>query len=244
VVPNTRVKFRYALLGGLVAGLLWVTMSWGYIKFQFGLAQYALFFSTFALFPLFLLWIYTSWLILLFGAVVAYAYQNEKTFAMERLAGEAPFAYREAVAVRTMIEICRRFTAGSAPLTVQEAAEAWNVPTRLLMELLDCLTLARLTTACADPVGWQPARAPENIRVRDVVMAMREQGQDPSLFRRDKSFLPLFTKLEAADAALLDANMLSFAEGIGHVGGGVSNPESALPGPGPVETSDPPEVNS
>jgi membrane protein len=244
VVPNTRVKFRYALLGGLVAGLLWVTMSWGYIKFQFGLAQYALFFSTFALFPLFLLWIYTSWLILLFGAVVAYAYQNEKTFAMERLAGEAPFAYREAVAVRTMIEICRRFTAGSAPLTVQEAAESWNVPTRLLMETLDCLTSARLTTACADPAGWQPARAPECIKVRDVVTAMREQGKDPSLFRRDKSFLPLFALLERADQDLLDATMLSLSGTIPPLHGGAAAIISGVPEPAPGETTETAEVNS
>ena len=252
VVPNTRVRFRYALLGGLVAGLLWAVMSWGYIKFQFGLARYALFFSTFALFPLFLMWIYTSWLILLFGAVVAYAYQNEKTFAMERLAGEAPFAYREAVAVRTMIEICRRFTAGGPPLTVQEAAEAWNVPTRLLLETLDRLTSARLTTACAEPSGWQPARAPEHILVRDVVGAMREQGQDPSLFRRDKAFLPLFARLDSADPALLDASMLALS-GLPTAGGAA--PSSMEP-PRPVggapsaaagasqDRPDPAEVNS
>ncbi len=244
VVPNTRVKFRYALLGGLVAGLLWALMSWGYIKFQFGLARYALFFSTFALFPLFLMWIYTSWLILLFGAVVAYAYQNENTFAMERLAGEAPFAYREAVAVRAMIEICRRFTAGSTPLTVQEAAESWNVPTRLLSETLDRLTSARLTTACADPPGWQPARAPEFIRVRDVLAAMREQGQDPSLFRRDKAFLPLFARLDKADPALLDADLMSLS-------GGDVLPDSSVVTTGPdvpelpqAETSEAAEVNS
>ena len=244
LVPNTRVRFRYALLGGLVAGLLWVFVSWGYIKFQFGLARYALFFSTFALFPLFLMWIYTSWLILLFGAVVAYAYQNEKTFAMERLAGEAPFAYREAVAVRTMIEICRRFSAGGPPMTIQEAAEAWNVPTRLLLETLDRLTSARLTTACADPMGWQPARAPENIRVRDVVAAMREQGQDPSLFRRDKAFLPLFAKLDTADPALLDASMLSLSEPVSPPESDPSPRDYEAPEPVPVETSKESEVNS
>ncbi len=244
IVPNTRVKFRYALVGGLVAGTLWAGMSWGYIKFQFGLARYALFFSTFALFPLFLMWIYTSWLILLFGAVVAYAYQNEKTFAIERLSGEAPYAYREAVAVRTMLEICRRFTAGGPPMKVQEAAEGWNVPTRLLLETLDRLTSARLTTACAEPAGWQPARAPEQIRVRDVVAAMREQGQDPSLFRRDKAFLPLFAKLDAADTGLLDASMMTLSERVSALQAGTSATASAVPDTPPVETSEAREVNS
>ena len=129
-------------------------------------------------------------------------------------------------------------------MTVQEAAEAWNVPTRLLLETLDRLTSARLTTACADPVGWQPARAPELIRVRDVVAAMREQGQDPSLFRRDKAFLPLFAKLDRADPALLDADIMSLS-------GGMVAPDRSVPASDPVapeplsaETSDTAEVNS
>lgn len=209
LVPNTRVRLRYALLGGVMAGALWALMSWGYIKFQFGLARYALFFSTFALFPLFLMWIYTSWLILLFGAVVVYAYQNEKTFALERLAGRAPHAYREAVALRAMLEICRRFRAGDPPPNVQEMAEAWNVPSRLLAETLDLLTAARLTSACSDPPGWQPARDPARLRVRDVVAALREQGEDPSLFRRDPAHAALFSRLADGDRELLDS---TFAE--------------------------------
>jgi DNA-binding IscR family transcriptional regulator len=148
------------------------------------------------------------------------------------------------VAVRAMIEICRRFTAGSPPMTVQEAAEAWNVPTRLLLETLDRLTSARLTTACADPAGWQPARAPEHIRVRDVVAAMREQGQDPSLFRRDKSFLPLFAKLDTADAALLDADMMSLSRNIVLSDGAASAPDPATAEPPPSGASDTSEVNS
>ncbi len=212
LVPNTRVRLRYALLGGLTAGVLWALMSWGYIKFQFGLARYALFFSTFALFPLFLMWIYTSWLILLFGAVVVYAYQNEKTFALERLAGRAPFAYREAVALRAMIEICRRFLSGEPPPNVQEMAEAWNVPSRLLLETLDLLTAARLAVACSEPPGWQPARDPARLRVRDVVAALREQGEDPSLFRRDEAFAPLFRRLDTGESALLDSTLAGLAE--------------------------------
>jgi len=243
-VPNTKVRFRYAVLGGIIAGLLWVITSWGYVKFQFGLARYALFFSTFALFPLFLMWIYTSWLILLLGSVVAYAYQNEKTFAMERLAGEAPFAYREAVAVRAMIEICRRFTSGGPPMTVQEAAEAWNVPTRLLQDILDQLTFARLTTACAEPAGWQPARGPDCILVRDVVAAIREQGEDPSLFRRDKAFVPLFRRLDKAEPEVLDMSMTALLADTGPREMPEPGNSPGAPGPSPVEISGAGGVNS
>ena len=122
---------------------------WSYVKFQTGLVRYTWFFSTFALFPLLLMYIYFSWLILLFGALVSYAYQNEKTFAMERLADHATFAYREALAVRIMVELARRFRHGQYPLTVKEAAENWNVPSRLVSETLESMIQAKLVTACA-----------------------------------------------------------------------------------------------
>ncbi len=212
-VPNTRVYFRYALLGGIVGAGLYMLNSWAYVKFQVGLARYTLFFSTFALFPLLLMYIYFSWLIVLFGALVSFAYQNEKTFAMERLADHATFAYREALAVRIMVELARRFKTGAFPLTVKDAAEDWNVPTRLLSETLDSLVSAKLVTACATaPVCYQPARAPNTIKVLDVINAMRESGQDPSLFRKDKQYRDLYVGIDGARPDVMHADINSLAE--------------------------------
>ncbi len=211
-VPNTKVKFRFAIMGGIVAGVLWALSSWGYVKFQIGLARYALFFSGFALFPLLLMWIYVSWLILLFGALLTFAYQNEKTFAMERLAEGASYAYREALAVRTMVELARRFKSGLPGLTLTEAAEAWNVPTRLLHETLDCLAGANLVAVCAtEPVRYQPARAPETTKLLDVVHAVRESGRDPSLLREDKDYRPVYSGMESGDQDCLTATIASLA---------------------------------
>ncbi|MBI3117599.1 MAG: YihY/virulence factor BrkB family protein, partial [Candidatus Hydrogenedentes bacterium] len=162
LVPNTRVEVKYALLGGIVAGVLWIILSQAYIKFQIGLVRYEIFFSTFALFPLLLMYVYSSWVILLFGALVTFAYQNEKTFAVERLADRASYAYREAIAVRAMIEMTRRFRRGLPGLTITEAAEAWNVPTRLLNETMEILIQGKMAVPIAgEPVAYQPARSPE-----------------------------------------------------------------------------------
>jgi len=212
-VPNTRVEFRYALLGGLVAGALWVLCSWGYIRFQFGLARYALFFSTFALFPLLLMWIYLSWLILLFGALLTYAYQNEKTFAIERLAAGASHAYREALAVRAIIEMAGRFRRGAPALSVVEAAESWNVPSRLLSDTLDCLVRKNLVAECAtEPVSYQPARAPETIRIIDVLRAVKEAGRDPSQLRQDEKYKSLYQGLDLGDPACFSATAAELAD--------------------------------
>lgn len=212
-VPNTKVYFRYALLGGIVGGTLYMVNSWAYVKFQIGLANYTSFFSTFALFPLLLMYIYISWLILLFGSLVSFAYQNEKTFAMEQLAEDAPHAYREALAVRIMLEIAHRYNKALPALYVKEAAERWNVPTRLMSETLDALMRAKLVVACATtPVTYQPSRSTRSITVLEVVNAIRETGQDPSLLRKDKAFFPLYRGLDTADPQVMRADIYSMSK--------------------------------
>lgn len=213
LVPNTRVQFKNALLGGFVASILWTGLSYSYVTFQIGLARYALFFSTFALFPLLLMWMYLSWLVFLFGALVSFAYQNEKTFAMERLAEKATFAYRESLALRLFLEMTGRFKHGGPALCVADIAEAWNVPTRLLNETLDELGDANLVTACAtEPITYQPARSPNAIRVADVLNALRKHGEDPSLFREDPAFRELYTAMDEGRAELLQANIDALAD--------------------------------
>ncbi len=212
-VPNTRVRLRYAVLGGFVGALLLTLSSSAFVKFQFGLSRYDLFFSSFALFPLLVMWIFVSWLILLFGALVTFAYQNEKTFAMERWAEGASYAYREALGLRAVVDMARRFKEGQDPLGVEEAAAAWNVPTRLLHETMTCLVNAKLAMPCAtEPVTYQPGRSPDATRIRDVVRAIRESGQDPSLLRAEGAFRPLYEGVQQGDAACLDATIADMLE--------------------------------
>jgi len=213
VVPNTKVQLKYALLGGIVAGSAWMLMSWGYVTFQVGLAKNVFFFSTFALFPLLLFWIYTSWVILLYGALLTFAYQNEKTFAMERYSSQASHAYRESVAVRAMVEMTRRFRQGLKPLSIPEMAQQWNVPTRLLHATMQSLSDAGFVTMIAsDPPRYQPGRSPENTSITDVVKVVRDSGVEPSMLRREKQYRALYKGLDEGDNHYLDMTIAAMAE--------------------------------
>ncbi|MGI6139117.1 MAG: YihY/virulence factor BrkB family protein [Candidatus Hydrogenedentales bacterium] len=213
IVPNTKVHFRYALLGGIVGSLLFLLNSWAYVKFQMGLVRYTNFFFTFALFPLLLMYIYISWIILLSGSLVSFAYQNEKTFAMERLAEGAPQAYREFFAIRLMMELAYRHRHRLLYPTAQEAAELWNVPTRIVSETLEALHEGQLVTAAATtPVTYQPRHDPRSIKILDVLNVLREHGQDPSRLRNQKDAVPLSNALYSGDAAILQKDMYTMAE--------------------------------
>ncbi len=75
-IPNARVRFRSAVLGGVVAGTIWQVTQWGYFHFQVGVANYNAIYGALAALPIFLVWIYTSWLIVLFGLELVRTHQE------------------------------------------------------------------------------------------------------------------------------------------------------------------------
>jgi len=79
-IPNTKVKFTSAFLAGIVAGTIFQIAQWLYISFQIGAAKYSAIYGSFAALPLFVIWVQISWLIVLFGAELAFAHQNVDTY--------------------------------------------------------------------------------------------------------------------------------------------------------------------
>jgi membrane protein len=70
VVPNRAVKPRHALVGGLVAALAFEIMKRGFALYIANIPTYALVYGAFAVIPVFLLWIYLSWVVIVVGALI------------------------------------------------------------------------------------------------------------------------------------------------------------------------------
>jgi membrane protein len=71
VVPNRAVKPRHALVGGLVAALVFEIMKRSFALFIAQMPTYTLVYGAFAVVPIFLLWIYFSWVVIVIGALIA-----------------------------------------------------------------------------------------------------------------------------------------------------------------------------
>ena len=80
VMPNTRVRLGAGLLAGVVAGTGYQLLQWVYITFQVGAARYNAIYGSFAALPLFLVWLQVSWIIVLFGAEIAFAVQHVQQY--------------------------------------------------------------------------------------------------------------------------------------------------------------------
>jgi membrane protein len=82
-IPNVRIRFRHALAGALIAGTAWQAAQWAFIHFQLGVARYNAIYGTLALLPVFMMWIYTCWIIVLAGMEIVWYLHNQTPSVMQ-----------------------------------------------------------------------------------------------------------------------------------------------------------------
>ena len=102
IVPNTRVSVRAALAGGIFAAILWEASKWGFTEYLRYSAGYSRMYGSVALLPLFMLWIYVTWLVVLFGLQISYTMQRWSEWrtsptveADEPMVQSSPFTWSE-----------------------------------------------------------------------------------------------------------------------------------------------------
>jgi len=178
-IPYTKVELGAAAIGGVVGGILWQMAQWLYINWQVGAVKYNAIYGSFAQLPLLLIWIYISWVIVLLGSQVTYAWQNINSFVKQRYFGEATPFERQKIAVLMMIVLAKRFYEGKPLPSVEEISDGLMAPSSLVSDLFNLLQKAGFTVL-ADVQGCEvfaPARALEQIRILDVIRVVNMEGE-------------------------------------------------------------------
>jgi len=116
-IPNTRVRFRAAFGGGLMAGVLWQSASLAFASFVANSPNYNAIYSGFAIVILALIWMYVGWLILLVGCQLAYYLQNPERLAPTRVAPQMWGRAAELLGLQIVALVGQRFIKGEPPLT-------------------------------------------------------------------------------------------------------------------------------
>lgn len=175
-LPNTNVRAVAALLGGVVAGVLFSLVQAAYVGLNVGVAKYDVIFGGIAFLPFLIVFIYFGWAIVLLGAEVSFAYQNLARYRRE-VKGEVPSpATREAIGLGIALEIARRFDAGGESWTDDSLADALDVRVRTVREVLAGLEAAGIVAQRADGERqglYLLARPAERISVGEVLDALR-----------------------------------------------------------------------
>lgn len=185
LVPNTKVRFKAALIGGIVGGTIWHLNNLFGFLYVSRVVSNSRIYGSLGLVPVFMAGIYFSWLVLLFGAQVSYAFQNRSLYFQEKLAENVNQRGREFVALRLMTCVGQRFQRGLRPPTTQEMSEELCVPGRLVQQVLQTLVAAHLVIEVSgNESAYTPGRPLDQINAHHILQAMRARGQE--LLTRDE----------------------------------------------------------
>ena len=137
-------------------------------------------YGTFASVPIFLLWLYVSWMIIMLGSEIAFATQNHGTIHMERAAASASVRSKITLGLTVLLDAARKFECGEVGLDVATYAQEHRVPgpvaERPGADLVRGGLLAELAEA---PDRYVMLKSPDKIAVHDVVDLITQDGSAP-----------------------------------------------------------------
>jgi len=180
-MPNTKVKLISGLVAGIVSGTLFQFVQWAYINLQIGVAKYSAVYGSFAALPLFLIWLQISWLILLFGAEIAFAVQNVHTYEYEPDCLSVSHSHKMLLSLLITQQIVKKFCEGESAWDAPEISRALEIPIRLVRQILHELVESNILSEIRKPeddkeVLYQPARDVETLTIKRVVDALDNRG--------------------------------------------------------------------
>jgi membrane protein len=182
LMPNTRVRFISGAWGGIAAGTIYQLVQWTYIAFQIGIAKYNAIYGSFAALPLFLIWLNMSWLIVLFGAELAYSHQYIDTYEFDT--GDTHVSHRTIQLVGLQIAhlVVTRFSQQQSPLTVPDIADRLHLPIRLtrriVKKLVQTNTFVEINSHSSREPAYQPGLDTNQMTIHHVIKSLDTAGDE------------------------------------------------------------------
>ncbi len=178
-IPNTFVRLKPAVFSSFIGAVVFVSWQKAYIALQVGVARYNAIYGTFASVPIFLAWLYMSWVIILLGAELAFALQNSATYGMESASDHASAKSRFILALSVILHAAKGLSSGARFETGSYARDQ-RVPFRLLNEVVRILVGAGWLTGVAEKEGaYVLTKAPDTILVKEIIELVMQEGARP-----------------------------------------------------------------
>lgn len=159
-IPNTKVKFKYAFISGLICGTVFQIFQFIYISGQIWVSKYNAIYGSFAFLPLLLIWMQFSWLICLFGAVLTYSSQNVVNFNFEKETNDISRRYSDYIILVIATVIVHRFKEGLPPMTKGQISRRYAIPIQLVERTVDELERVNIISQTLSEEERVPAYQP------------------------------------------------------------------------------------
>jgi len=178
-IPNTRVKFLPAFVGGVFAGVLWQSSGWAFAAFIATSSNYAAIYSSFAILVLLLIWLYLNWLILLLGAQVAFYIQYPQYMSRRPVQLRLSNRLRERLALQIMFMVADHHLNQRDPWTLDDLVHDLVLPIQPIHHVLQLMVGAGFLSETSDsPPAYLPRRDIGTITLVELYEVVRSAGEN------------------------------------------------------------------
>ena len=209
-LPNTKVHYPSAFKAGFIAAFFFEILSWGYVKFQVGANSLNAIYGGFAALPLFLIWIQYSWYVVLFGAELAYSYENVDHYELEEDIQNLSLRYRKGIALLIANLVAKRFYVGEPSLTAKEISEKLDLPIRLtkmmLNEFVSTGIFVEVKTEDDELLVYHPGVTESKFTVKFLIDSLEAKGLNSLPISESYEMTKVHAMLAEIDANL-EANV-------------------------------------
>jgi membrane protein len=205
-IPNTKVRLRSALIGAVVAGVLWQSAGQLFAAFIASSGQYRAVYASFAILIFFMIWLYMSFLITLVGASIAFYHQHPEHLSRDPRETSAALSnrLRERLGLRLARVIAQQYFAGRPPLNAEALARRLHAPLPAIEQLLVAFLKHDLLIATrSGPDGYVPARPLETVGLTALWRAIRTAGHERVYDPPDKVVDELLAQVTNAEEQAL-----------------------------------------
>ena len=182
-MPNTKVHLRSTIVPGILAGVAMQLFQLLYINSQIWVTSYNAIYGSFAIIPLFMLWVQISWIIILVGAELSYTVQNQEEFLRPLKNIVLNHKTRITLSAHIMSLVTKQFENGGEALTAMQLKEELNIQMRIVSNLIyDLQKIHFLTEISHDDKGedihYQPAEALSKLTIGEMVKRLNSLGDE------------------------------------------------------------------
>lgn len=214
VMPNAKVKFVPALISGIIAGSILQVLQLIYLDIQFGITKLNAIYGSFAAVPLLLVFLQSSWIVILLGAEISFANQNFLHYELESVALNVSHYQKRALIIMILHMIIRNFSLGEKPIGGETIANHLNIPVRLARDILQDLTSAQLISVLHENEHkerlYQPALDINRMTISFVFNRLDKRGINQIVTSRTKDYTRAIAILDKFDKLIAksDSNIL------------------------------------
>ncbi|MGD0597914.1 MAG: YhjD/YihY/BrkB family envelope integrity protein [Sedimentisphaerales bacterium] len=181
LLPNTKVKFRAAIWGAVIAALVWMLAKWGFKLYVVKFIPYNEVYGVLGLIPLGVFWIYLSWFIVLFGLQLTYTTQHLNTLDAAEIAAaqkqEEYFIANDLTIMNMVGEIASAFKAGNGAVEAETISSKLNMPPEFAEKVLSHLVARGILARVSEPKdGFLLAKSPDDMKLSEIAAAISLAG--------------------------------------------------------------------